>query len=115
MTKKEARQLQKDLEEARMMCESKIIQSQENDRPTVIPAIEAYNITKSAVSGRVIEEIQTINEAIRTAAEDGSYGINLDMLSSEAEKLLEDAGYKVTRSSIQNGQIINIQWKEGFK
>ena len=97
------------------MCENKIIQSQEKDRPLVIPAIEAYNITKSSVSGRVIEEIQKINEAIRTAAEGGSYGINLDMLSSEAAELLEDAGYKVLRSFIRNEQCISIQWKEGFK
>ena len=83
--------------------------------PMVIPAAEAYNITKSAVSGRVIEEIQAINEAIKAAAEDGSYGINLDLLSSEAEKLLEEAGYKVLRPFMENEYIINIQWKDGFR
>lgn len=97
------------------MCESKIIQSSEKDRPMVISAKEAYKITKSAVSGRVIEEMQTINEAIRTAAEDGAYGINLDQLSSEAQELLKDAGYKVIRSLVQNEGHISIQWKEGFR
>ena len=96
------------------MCESQI-NSFEKDKPLVIPAIEAYNITKSVVSDRVVEEIQTINEAIRTAAEGGSYGITLDMLSSEAEELLEDAGYKVLRSFVRNDQSISIQWKEGFR
>lgn len=96
------------------MCESQM-NSFEKNRPMVIPAIEAYNITKSAVSGRVIEEMQKINEAIRTAAEGGSYGINLDLLSSEAEKLLEDAGYKVLRSFARNEQAISIQWKERFR
>lgn len=92
------------------MCESQI-NSFEKNKPMVIPATEAYNITKSAVSGRVIDEIQTINEAIRTAAADGSYGINLDMLSSEAEELLEDAGYKVLRSFVRNEGSISIQWR----
>ena len=46
------------------MCEGQI-NSFERNRPMVIPAIEAYNITKSSVSDRVIEEIQKINEAIR--------------------------------------------------
>lgn len=96
------------------MCESQMNSFKKN-KPMVIPAVEAYNITKSAVSGRVVEEMQTINEAIRTAAEGGSYGINLDLLSSEAEKLLEDSGYKVLRSFIQNEQSISIQWKEGFR
>ena len=63
----------------------------------------------------VEKEIETINEAIKTAAEDGSYGINLDMLSSEAEGILKDAGYKVIRSFMQNEHLINIQWKEGFR
>lgn len=93
------------------MYESKIIQSSEKDGPIVISAKEAYKITKSAVSGRVIEEMQTINEAIRTAAEDGSYGINLDQLSSEAEELLEDAGYKVLRSFVKNEEGISVQWR----
>lgn len=97
-----------------MMCESQI-NSFEKNRPLVIPAAEAYSITKSAVSGRVIEEIQAINEAIKAAAEDGSYGINLDLLSSKAEKLLEEAGYKVLRSFMKNKYIINIQWKDGFR
>lgn len=93
------------------MCESQM-NSFEKNGPMVIPAIEAYNVTKSAVSGRVIEEMQTINEAIMTAAEDGSYGINLDALSSEAEELLEDAGYKVLRSFTKNDNtIISIQWR----
>ena len=96
------------------MCESQM-NSFEKNRPLVIPAKEAYNITKSAVSGRVIEEMRTINEAIRTAAEGGSYGIDLDMLSSEAEELLEDAGYKVLRSFIRNEDSISIEWKERFK
>lgn len=96
------------------MCEGQI-NSFEKNRPLVIPAKEAYNITKSSVSGRVTDEIQTINEAIKAAAEDGSYGIHLDLLSSEAEELLEEAGYKVLRSFIQNEQCVSIQWKEGFR
>lgn len=92
------------------MCESQV-NSFEKNKPMVIPATEAYNITKSAVSGRVIEEIQTINEAIKTAAADGSYGINLELLSSEAEKLLEDAGYKVHRSDFMNEHSVSIQWR----
>lgn len=96
------------------MCESQM-NSFEKNRPLVIPAKEAYNITKIAVSGRVIEEMRTINDAIRTAAESGSYGIDLDMLSSEAKELLEDAGYKVLRSFARNDEAISIQWKEGFR
>lgn len=96
------------------MCESQI-NSFEKNRPMVIPAIEAYKMTKSAVSDRVIEEIQKINEAIRTAAEDGSYSIKLDLLSSEAKKILEDAGYKVIVSLVQNEQGITIKWKEAFR
>lgn len=92
------------------MCESQI-DSFEKNRPMIIPATEAYNITKSAVSDRVVEEIRTINEAIRTAAVDGSYGINLDMLSSEAAELLEDAGYKVHRSHFMNEHSVSIQWR----
>lgn len=92
------------------MCENQI-NSFEKKEPMVISAKEAYKITKSAVSGRVIEEMQTINEAIRTAAEDGSYGINLDMLSSEAEELLEDSGYKVLRSFAKNEEVISVQWR----
>lgn len=96
------------------MCENQI-NSFEKNRPLVIPAAEAYEITKSIVSDRVIGEIQTINKEIRTAAESGSYGITLDMLSSEAEELLEDAGYKVLRSLVRNDQSISVQWKEKFK
>lgn len=96
------------------MCESQMNSFEKKKEPMVISAKEAYKITKSAVSGRVIEEMQTINEAIRTAAQDGSYGINLDQLSSEAEELLEDAGYKVLRSFARNEEAINIQWR-GFR
>ena len=98
------------------MCESvQLNNSFEKNKPLVIPAIEAYNITKSAVSDRVTSEIEKLNEAIMTAAEDGSYGINVDLLSSEAEKLLEEAGYKVVRSFDMNEHLINIQWKNGFR
>ena len=86
------------------------------NRPLVIPAAEAYEITKSIVSDRVIKETQTINEKIKTAAENGSYGITLDRLSSEAEELLEDAGYKVLRSFVRNDdESISIQWRERFR
>ena len=93
------------------MCESQI-NSFEKNRPLVIPATEAYEMTKSAVSGRVIVEMQTINETIKTAAADGSYGINLPMLSSEAQELLEEAGYYVHRSDFMNEHSVNIMWKE---
>lgn len=96
------------------MCENQM-NSFEKNRPLVIPATEAYEITKSIVSDRVIEEIERINEEIKTAAGSGSYGITLDMLSSEAEELLEDAGYKVLRSLVRNDQSISIQWKEKFR
>lgn len=95
------------------MCENQI-NSFEKNRPIVISAKEALKITKSSVSGRVEEEMLSIDKLIREAAEDGSYGINIPLLSKEAEDILKSLEYKVTRTFIRNEQEVNISW-ENFR